>query len=397
MELSNSPNQLALVECQDAVPWDWARQRLARALRRRPLKAGAQPSSAEAIRRLARAQARSGQPWSPFSRWPPSALSSTASSNQGASGRRARGLRNDAPRWTLPARSVPSRDLYEPAHLHSARNKHCRVLVARRSAEPGVWGNVGRLGGQPGADNCAHGVRHGSVPQGGHAQVRACELASLLVSGAVRWQSGTDKTDSRACFQPQQNKRREVGPQATGDLRRHAFLALGAGARPWAVRGRLNVGRSLKRWLQVCGLTMTVGLDDGFGEVRMVAGAARQKPPLTLPACRRVQPLFAACAVFALIVMYDAAGVRLHAGRQAEVLNQIITELPPQHPVRGVSPRPPGISPRCLTLSGVRVHPLSDTRPLREMLGHTQVQVAAGGLLGALVALTRCSLAWHAG
>jgi hypothetical protein len=68
--------------------------------------------------------------------------------------------------------------------------------------------------------------------------------------------------------------------------------------------------------------------------------------------------------------MYDAAGVRLHAGRQAEVLNQIITELPPEHPVR-------------------------DTRPLREMLGHTNVQVAAGGLLGALVALIRCSVAWH--
>ena len=49
-------------------------------------------------------------------------------------------------------------------------------------------------------------------------------------------------------------------------------------------------------------------------------------------------------------VMYDASGVRLHAGRQASVLNMIITELPPDHPV-------------------------SDTRPLRDTLGHTPLQV----------------------
>ena len=51
-------------------------------------------------------------------------------------------------------------------------------------------------------------------------------------------------------------------------------------------------------------------------------------------------------------VMYDASGVRLHAGRQASVLNMIITELPPDHPV-------------------------SDTRPLRDSLGHTPLQVAS--------------------
>jgi acid phosphatase family membrane protein YuiD len=106
---------------------------------------------------------------------------------------------------------------------------------------------------------------------------------------------------------------------------------------------------SVSRSPQVAGLTMAVGLDDGFGE-----------------------PLFAACFVFSVIVMYDASGVRLHAGRQAEVLNQIICELPPSHPV-------------------------ADTRPLRDSLGHTPVQVVAGGLLGALVALVRASMLVHAG
>ncbi|KAA3483280.1 putative membrane protein YuiD [Gossypium australe] len=67
--------------------------------------------------------------------------------------------------------------------------------------------------------------------------------------------------------------------------------------------------------------------------------------------------LFATALILACIVMYDATGVRLHAGRQAEVLNQIVYELPAEHP-------------------------LAESRPLRELLGHTPPQVAAGGLLG---------------
>ncbi|XP_073220421.1 uncharacterized protein [Cicer arietinum] len=38
--------------------------------------------------------------------------------------------------------------------------------------------------------------------------------------------------------------------------------------------------------------------------------------------------IFAIAFVLACIVMYDATGVRLQAGRQAEILNQIIVELP---------------------------------------------------------------------
>ncbi|XP_028785621.1 uncharacterized protein LOC114741509 isoform X2 [Neltuma alba] len=72
-------------------------------------------------------------------------------------------------------------------------------------------------------------------------------------------------------------------------------------------------------------------------------------------------PVFAIAVVLACIVMYDASGVRLHAGRQAELLNQIVCELPPEHP-------------------------LSNARPLRDSLGHTPFQVVAGGLLGYIVA-----------
>jgi acid phosphatase family membrane protein YuiD len=71
--------------------------------------------------------------------------------------------------------------------------------------------------------------------------------------------------------------------------------------------------------------------------------------------------IFALCLVFSLVVMYDATGVRLHAGRQAEVLNQLIVELP-------------------------RDHPLTDSRPLRDTLGHTPIQVVVGAILGMSVA-----------
>ncbi|GMI87708.1 hypothetical protein like AT1G67600 [Hibiscus trionum] len=88
----------------------------------------------------------------------------------------------------------------------------------------------------------------------------------------------------------------------------------------------------------VVALATAVGLQEGFG------GA-----------------IFATAFVLASIVMYDATGVRLHSGRQAEVLNQIICELPAEHP-------------------------LAESRPLRERLGHTSPQVIAGGMLGAITA-----------
>jgi acid phosphatase family membrane protein YuiD len=67
---------------------------------------------------------------------------------------------------------------------------------------------------------------------------------------------------------------------------------------------------------------------------------------------------FAMAVAFSSIVMYDAAGVRRHAGKQAEVLNQVVDEL----------------------LDG---HPVSDVK-LKEVLGHTPLQVVAGAVLGVL-------------
>ncbi|HSM81228.1 MAG TPA: divergent PAP2 family protein [Nodosilinea sp.] len=71
-------------------------------------------------------------------------------------------------------------------------------------------------------------------------------------------------------------------------------------------------------------------------------------------------PVFAATLVFSIIVMYDAAGVRQAAGKQAKVLNQIIDELFQEKPE------------------------LREDR-LKELLGHTPFQVIAGSALGAMI------------
>ena len=68
---------------------------------------------------------------------------------------------------------------------------------------------------------------------------------------------------------------------------------------------------------------------------------------------------FAVSTVLAIIVMHDAMGVRWQAGQHARTINELLLKL-------------------------------SDTPPeqlLEEFLGHTPLQVAAGALLGALVAI----------
>jgi len=70
--------------------------------------------------------------------------------------------------------------------------------------------------------------------------------------------------------------------------------------------------------------------------------------------------VFAVSLVFSSVVMYDATGVRRHAGKQAEVLNMLVENL-----------NNPNISLE---------------KKLKELLGHTPKQVLAGAVLGALVA-----------
>lgn len=70
---------------------------------------------------------------------------------------------------------------------------------------------------------------------------------------------------------------------------------------------------------------------------------------------------FAIALIFSFVVMYDAAGVRRAAGRQAAVLNRLVEDL-------------------------VSMRGIQEDR-LRELLGHTPVEVLVGAVLGAVVGL----------
>ena len=71
-------------------------------------------------------------------------------------------------------------------------------------------------------------------------------------------------------------------------------------------------------------------------------------------------PAFALGVVITMVVTYDAAGVRQQAGIHAQRINLIVAELLKGHPI--------------------------NERDLREVLGHTPLEVAGGILLGLAVA-----------
>ena len=78
---------------------------------------------------------------------------------------------------------------------------------------------------------------------------------------------------------------------------------------------------------------------------------------------------FAVSLILALIVMYDAIGVRRETGIQAKLLNEIISifvEMGEKN--------------------------LSPDEKLKEFVGHTPLQVLAGAILGILIALSVCNL-----
>ena len=72
-------------------------------------------------------------------------------------------------------------------------------------------------------------------------------------------------------------------------------------------------------------------------------------------------PIFALSVIFAFVVMYDAAGIRRAAGKQAKLLNKLVET--------------PG-------LSGVQVG-----EKLIEVLGHTPKQVFVGAIIGVVAGL----------
>ena len=86
------------------------------------------------------------------------------------------------------------------------------------------------------------------------------------------------------------------------------------------------------------GMAVSVGLIEGYNSVS-----------------------FAIAFCLAMIVMYDAAGIRRSVGQQARILNEMLSELLSDHP----------------KLSSERI---------KEFLGHTPVEVLVGAALGTAIA-----------
>ncbi len=92
----------------------------------------------------------------------------------------------------------------------------------------------------------------------------------------------------------------------------------------------------------VMSVAVAVGLTEGFGT-----------------------PVFALALTFAIVTMFDAQGVRRQSGQQAEALNKMLDDIYSQ---RGIQ-----------------------EAPLKELFGHSPIEVLAGGVLGAVVAVVLAS------
>ncbi len=76
------------------------------------------------------------------------------------------------------------------------------------------------------------------------------------------------------------------------------------------------------------------------------------------------KPAFAISVALAMVVVYDATGIRRQAGKHAALINAMINDLASGHPLK--------------------------EEQLREVLGHTPMQALAGAILG----LVSAQLAW---
>jgi uncharacterized protein len=120
--------------------------------------------------------------------------------------------------------------------------------------------------------------------------------------------------------------------------------------RSWMKDGRLNL-----RWLYYTGgmpsahsatvasLSTATGLYYGFNSI-----------------------LFLAVLIFSIITMFDAAGVRRNVGRQAKILNLMLDELQENGKIQ--------------------------EQRVKELLGHTPVEVFAGAFLGIVMTYLICGV-----
>lgn len=82
--------------------------------------------------------------------------------------------------------------------------------------------------------------------------------------------------------------------------------------------------------------------------------------------------LFAVSTIFAIITMFDATGVRRHAGEQATVLNQLVIDFNTFVEEAKLWQKNPEQEKQ---------------KKLKELLGHQPIEVFFGGLTGILISL----------
>ena len=122
---------------------------------------------------------------------------------------------------------------------------------------------------------------------------------------------------------------------------------------------------------QVLKTLLDIALNQSFNPERLVgSGGMPSSHSATVCALTTASGLrygvgsfeFSVCFILSMVVMYDAIGVRQETGKQAKVLNRLLFD-------------------DFLKLDGVVLQ-----EKLKEYVGHTPIQVAAGAILGVIIA-----------
>lgn len=90
--------------------------------------------------------------------------------------------------------------------------------------------------------------------------------------------------------------------------------------------------------------------------------------------CGLSSPIFGLAVVFAIVVMTDASGVRRETGRQAVIINELVAgfkEMAAEH-----------------------FRPEFAQERLKELIGHSPIQVQVGALLGIILAVAMHFTVW---
>ncbi len=122
------------------------------------------------------------------------------------------------------------------------------------------------------------------------------------------------------------------------------------------------IAQILKAIIYAC-VNRTFDIKRLFGDGGMPSGHSATVTALATTAaleCGLDSAIFAVSAIFAIVVMHDAMGIRLEAGKHAKMLNELF-----------------------VVVNGE----IDPEQSLKEFLGHTPSQVVCGAVLGFVIAM----------